>query len=268
MGIKDDFYKEFKDGMRESRKSGNLKKIKEDYGWEVSYDNIWNLYDDMKEYFGDEELLESIVRAMGTYDLGDILTYICRMNDYNSQYLEGHEEDEEEELDESKKSRMNEDKTFVNYIAVYRDKDECLGYIQNDTPHLTQDVEKAKKFSNEEDARQFASMLRKKGIYDDENEGLYVEGLYESKMKEYSSSGTIKNYKHQNNFTKTKKYIDKSASVGDIVKIVGIKYANSALPAKRGLLGLKFDFSNRPEFKDYKKNGLEQEFLDFKNALG
>lgn len=100
MGIKDDFYKEFKDGMRESRKSGNLKKIKEDYGWEVSYDNIWNLYEDMKEAFGAEELLESIVRAMGTYDLGDTLTYICRMNDYNSQYLERHEEDEEEELEE------------------------------------------------------------------------------------------------------------------------------------------------------------------------
>ena len=74
-----------------------LQKLNEDYGWEVSYDNIWDLYEDMKESFGAEELLESIVKAMGTYDLGDILTYICRMNDYDSVYLEGHEDDEDEE---------------------------------------------------------------------------------------------------------------------------------------------------------------------------
>ena len=75
-------------------------KLKEDYGWEVSYDNIWNLYEDMKEAFGTDELLESIVRAMGTYDLGDILTYICRMNDYESPYLEGNEEENEEDEEE------------------------------------------------------------------------------------------------------------------------------------------------------------------------
>ena len=76
------------------------RRLQEDYGWEVSYDNIWDLYEDMKEAFGAEELLESIAKAMGTYDLGDILTYICRMNDYDSVYLEGHEDDEDEEVEE------------------------------------------------------------------------------------------------------------------------------------------------------------------------
>ena len=79
---------------------GKLTKLNEDYGWEVSYDNIWNLYEDMKETFGTDELLESIVRAMGTYDLGDILTYICRMNDYESPYREGNEEEDEEDEEE------------------------------------------------------------------------------------------------------------------------------------------------------------------------
>ena len=76
------------------------RRLQEDYGWEVPYDNIWDLYEEMKEAFGAEELLESIVRAMGTYDLGDILAYICRMNDFDSQYLAGNEDDEDEEEDD------------------------------------------------------------------------------------------------------------------------------------------------------------------------
>jgi hypothetical protein len=91
----------------------------------------------------------------------------------------------------------------------------------------------------------------------------------ESKMREYSSSRSIKNYKPQHDFKKTKKYQDDEGLVGDIVKIVGVECGNSAVPAsRRGLLGVKYDFSKRPEFKDYKKKGLEQEFSDFKNALG
>lgn len=113
MGLMDEFSKGFS-FKESSSKKRSLKKIKEDYGWEVSYDNIWNLYEDMKEYFGAEELLESIVRAMGTYDLGDTLTYICRMNDYESPYLEGNEEeeeDEEEELEEKKLKKLHESKS-------------------------------------------------------------------------------------------------------------------------------------------------------------
>lgn len=101
-----------------------------------------------------------------------------------------------------------------------------------------------------------------------EEEWRWTTGIHESKMREYSSSRSIKNYKPQHDFKRTKKYQDEDGSVGDIVKIIGVECSNSAVPARGGLLGVKYDFSKRPEFKDYKKKGLEQEFSDFKNALG
>ena len=73
------------------------RRLQEDYGWEVPYDNIWDLYEEMKEAFGAEELLESIAQALGTYELGQNLAYICRMNDFDSHFLAGHEDDDEED---------------------------------------------------------------------------------------------------------------------------------------------------------------------------
>ena len=76
------------------------RRFQEDYGWEVPDENVWDLYEEMKEAFGAEELLESLARALGTYELGENLAYICRMNDFDSQYLAGNEDDEDEEEDE------------------------------------------------------------------------------------------------------------------------------------------------------------------------
>lgn len=99
-----------------------------------------------------------------------------------------------------------------------------------------------------------------------------IERVYESKMREYSSSRSIKNYKPRHDFKKTKKYQDDEGLVGDIVKIIGTECLNSALPIIPKFFGQfrkpKYDFSKRPDFKDYKKKDLEQEFSDFKNALG
>ena len=78
-------------------KNNSLSRIKEDYGWEVPDENVWDLYEEMKEAFGAEELLESIARALGTYELGQNLAYICRMNDFDSPYLAGNEDDEDED---------------------------------------------------------------------------------------------------------------------------------------------------------------------------
>ncbi len=69
-----------------------LHRMKEDYGWEVPYDRVGELYDEMLEAFGAEELLESITRAMSTDNLADILAYICRMNDFDSDVFHDEEE--------------------------------------------------------------------------------------------------------------------------------------------------------------------------------
>ena len=94
----------------------------------------------------------------------------------------------------------------------------------------------------------------------------------ESKIREYHSSGKVRDYKPKNDFKKSKKYRDDEGSVGDIVKIVGSECVNSALPRVPKFFGQfrkpKFDFSKRPDFKDYKKKGMEQDFSDFKDALG
>ena len=112
-------------------------------------------------------------------------------------------------------------------------------------------------------------------LIDDINDAL----LHESKksngkrINEYQASGELKNYKPKRGAdAKTKKYREDEGQVGDIVKIVGSDCINSALPIIPKFFGqfrkTTYDFSNRPEFKDYKKKGLEKEFNEFKDALG
>ncbi len=68
---------------------GEAKKdLKEDnYGWEIQRGQEWDAYEDAREVFGDEGLLDALVRAMGDNELGENLAYIFRANDYRSPYL-------------------------------------------------------------------------------------------------------------------------------------------------------------------------------------
>lgn len=117
-------------------------------------------------------------------------------------------------MNESKKSArksIKESENFVNYIAVYDEDSNCRGYIQNESPKLTQDVGKALHFKNENEANTFRAKLIKRGSFNGDE--LYVEGMYlnESKklvrksIKESSYFDLVKakeegynDYKHQN----------------------------------------------------------------------
>lgn len=56
--------------------------LKESYD-DVNSDNAFDVLYDMVELFGCEEMLEALAKAMGTSDLADNLTYICRQYDYD-----------------------------------------------------------------------------------------------------------------------------------------------------------------------------------------
>lgn len=75
--------------------------------------------------------------------------------------------------------------SFVSYIAVYTDGD-CRGYIQNESSHLTQDINKALHFKNENEAIQFRTKLLKHECFD--NDELYIEGGYIDSSRQIKSS--------------------------------------------------------------------------------
>lgn len=56
--------------------------LKESYD-DVNSDNAFDVLYDMVELFGCEEMLDALAKAMGTYDLADNLTYICRQYEYD-----------------------------------------------------------------------------------------------------------------------------------------------------------------------------------------
>lgn len=56
--------------------------LKESYD-DVNSDNAFDVLYDMIELFGCEEMLDALAKAMGTSDLADNLTYICRQYDYD-----------------------------------------------------------------------------------------------------------------------------------------------------------------------------------------
>ena len=56
--------------------------LKESYD-DVNSNNAFDVLYDMVELFGCEEMLDALARAMGTDDLADNLTYICRQYDYD-----------------------------------------------------------------------------------------------------------------------------------------------------------------------------------------
>ena len=56
--------------------------LKESYD-DVNSSNAFDVLYDMVELFGCEEMLDALAKAMGTYDLADNLTYICRQYEYD-----------------------------------------------------------------------------------------------------------------------------------------------------------------------------------------
>ena len=83
--------------------------LKESYD-DVNSSNAFDVLYDMVELFGCEEMLDALAKAMGTSDLADNLTYICRQYDYDpnpdSDYVD-------ESLTEST-SRKEREKAYNN----------------------------------------------------------------------------------------------------------------------------------------------------------
>ena len=78
---------------RANRKNESLKESYDD----VNSNNAFDVLYDMVELFGCEEMLNALAKAIGTSDLADNLTYICRQYDYdpNPDYVDESLNEEE-----------------------------------------------------------------------------------------------------------------------------------------------------------------------------
>jgi len=61
--------------------------LNESYGWEIQRGKENDAFEDAKEAFGAEALLDELALAMGTDQLGENLAYIFRNNDYQSPFI-------------------------------------------------------------------------------------------------------------------------------------------------------------------------------------
>ena len=108
-------------------KCNKTRKLKEDnYGWSISYDMLDEAYEQMCEAFGKEDLDAQIVDALDRTELKACLEFICRMNDFEGDFLEGYadkedENDYDEGFDESTKEKANELKESVNLKQYHLD---------------------------------------------------------------------------------------------------------------------------------------------------
>lgn len=84
--------------------------LKESYD-DVNSSNAFDVLYDMVELFGCEEMLDALAKAMGTYDLADNLTYICRQYDYDP-----NPDSVEESLNESNQHK------YIGYEDVDENK--------------------------------------------------------------------------------------------------------------------------------------------------
>ena len=92
---------------RINRKNESLKESYED----VNSSNAFDVLYDMVELFGCEEMLDALAKAMGTYDLADNLTYICRQYEYDP-----NPDSVEESLNESNQHK------YIGYEDVDENK--------------------------------------------------------------------------------------------------------------------------------------------------
>jgi hypothetical protein len=112
----------------------NEKRLKEDnYGWNIRWDSINYAYDAMCEAFGKDDLDSQIVDCLSTDELKACLEFICRMNDFEGDFLEGHEDeeydddyfDEDDEYDEDAEVETDEedyDEGFNESISAKANK--------------------------------------------------------------------------------------------------------------------------------------------------
>ena len=84
--------------------------LKESYD-DVNSNNAFDVLYDMVELFGCEEMLDALAKAMGTSDLADNLTYICRQYDYDP-----NPDSVEESLNESNQHK------YIGYEDVDENK--------------------------------------------------------------------------------------------------------------------------------------------------
>lgn len=92
---------------RANRKNESLKESYDD----VNSSNAFDVLYDMVELFGCEEMLDALAKAMGTSDLADNLTYICRQYDYDP-----NPDSVEESLNESNQHK------YIGYEDVDENK--------------------------------------------------------------------------------------------------------------------------------------------------
>ena len=135
------------------------------------------------------------------------------------------------------KKNLKEEK-FINYIAVYNDGD-CRGYVQNETPNLTQNIDRAMHFENENEANKFISKLIKRGTFSADE--LYVEGEYFNE--------SIKNMK-ESNFKKS----DAKVALQNVLKN-GEEF------------DIPFKYSDEWEFTDAIEDELERQAFEFEGSF-
>lgn len=81
--------------MAKEKQLEESKTLTEDnYGWQVKPGEELDLYYEMCDAWGEEDVNRQIVESLGTQELGECLEFICRMNDFDSTHFEGHEDDD------------------------------------------------------------------------------------------------------------------------------------------------------------------------------
>lgn len=72
--------------------SEKQKRFKEkNYDYTIKFDCVEEALEELESVLGTKELLNSITKALSTYELKDILEYICKMYDIEGDFLEDEE---------------------------------------------------------------------------------------------------------------------------------------------------------------------------------
>lgn len=88
--------------MNDARCEASKKLVRDDYGWEISSDKAWDAYESVKTELGADELLQELVRAMGTDEVEKAVADIARDWDEETEDIDELVEltDSEEVLEE------------------------------------------------------------------------------------------------------------------------------------------------------------------------
>lgn len=117
--------REKEEKAKEKAKETPKKKLTEDYGWEVKRGKEWDLLKLMIDTFGTEEILDNLAQALSRDELGDNLAYICRMLDFDNEYMEDYNDEEEDEDEEDEDFEFDEDE-YREILKRYSKKEEKI----------------------------------------------------------------------------------------------------------------------------------------------